>query len=216
STQESILLSQHAQSKGADGVLTVNPYYWSLPQKNLIEHYKNIADSIDIPILLYNFPNLTGQDLSAELVLELVKNNPNIIGIKETIDSIEHIRDMLTKVKEENPDFLVFVGTDDHLLNTLQMGGDGAIPATANFAPEITVGIYNLYKKRDFNKIEELQHKLMRLLEIYKLSTPLIGAVKEAIKVKGLNISTQVLPPAQDLSEESKSKVKEILKSLSI
>src|SRR5699024_363225 len=65
STQESILLSQHAQSKGADGVLTVNPYYWSLPQKNLIEHYKNIADSIDIPILLYNFPNLTRQDLSA-------------------------------------------------------------------------------------------------------------------------------------------------------
>src|SRR5699024_1452230 len=98
STKESVLLSQHAQKKGADGVVVLNPYYWPFSKRDLLQHYKSISESIDIPIILYNFPSLTGQDLYPELVLELVSENKNIVGIKDTIDSVEHIREMITKV----------------------------------------------------------------------------------------------------------------------
>lgn len=216
STHETALLSQHAQSNGADGVVVVNPYYWALSKVNLLQHYRKISNSIDLPIILYNFPDLTGQDLTPDLVLELVNENKNIVGIKETIDSVGHVREMITKVKKQYPNFKVLAGLDDHLLNTLQMGGDGAIPSTANFAPELTVGIYNANQRKDFEEAEVLQRRLIVLLQTYQLGSPLYTSVKEAIRARGLNISAQVLPPAQTLDEESKHCLREILKSVDL
>lgn len=216
STQEAILLSQHAQEIGANGVVVVNPYYWKLSDKNLLAHYTEISKSIDIPILLYNFPDLTGQDLSPDLVLKLVEANTNIVGIKETIDSAGHIREMILKVKKKYPNFRVLAGFDDHLLSTLQIGGDGAILGSANFSPELTVGIYKSYQERDFGEAEALQQRLAILQSMYKLDSPLLSSVKEAIRLRGLNISTQVLAPAKKLDEENTDRLKGILKSASL
>jgi len=213
STKEAILLSQHAQQSGSDGVLIITPYYWPLLKKDLLKYYKDIANAIDLPIILYNFPSLTGQVLSPESILELINYDKNIIGVKETVDSVEHIREVIVKVKKKHPEFLVFAGMDDHLLNTLQMGGDGAIPGASNFVPEITVGIYELYKKKEYIKAEELLKKLMQLLQIYELSSPPFIAIKEAIKARGVDIPTQVLPPAQNLDKASKLRINEILSS---
>ncbi|WP_085524406.1 dihydrodipicolinate synthase family protein [Tuberibacillus sp. Marseille-P3662] len=216
STREAILLSQHAQEIGAAGVVVVNPYYWHLSKKNLFDHYTEISRSIDIPILLYNFPDLTGQDLSPDLVLELVEENSNIVGIKETVDGVGHIREMILKVKKRYPDFRVLAGLDDHLLNTLQLGGDGGIPGSANFAPELTVGIYQAYQEKNFKIAEAFQRRLAILPLMYQLDSPLISAIKEAIHLRGLNISTQVLAPAKKLDKENKDRLKEILKSASL
>ena len=212
STQESILLSKHAENEGADGVMVINPYYWTLPEESLLNHYLEIAKNVEFPVLLYNFPELTGQDLTPEFVLKLVNRTQNIVGIKETVDSIGHVRSMISKVKKEHPDFKVFAGLDDHLLNTLQMGGDGAIPSSANFAPEITVDIFDAYKNRDFDTLETLHKKLMNILDVYKISTPLYIAIKQATRLRGLEIGTTVLPPAQDLNEEGIYQIKQILK----
>lgn len=212
STEESILLSKHAQNNGADGVIIINPYYWSLPEDNLINHFKQVSDSINIPIILYNFPDLTGQDLSSDIVLKIIENTENVVGIKETIDSVGHIREMITKVKNKYPEFKVFAGLDDHLLNTMQMGGDGAIPGSANFYPEITVNLYKAYQNKNWEELEELQKKLMRILTIYELGSPLYAAIKEAIKIRGrVDISSTVLPPALPISKENKQKIKDIL-----
>ncbi|RYD04775.1 hypothetical protein N752_12685 [Desulforamulus aquiferis] len=91
-TREVIELSRHAQNIGADGVVVVTPYYWGLSGENLFNHYKSVAHGVDLPIMLYHFPNLTGQQMPASLVAKMVKELPNIVAIKDTIDSISHIR----------------------------------------------------------------------------------------------------------------------------
>lgn len=211
STREAILLSEHAQSIGADGIVVINPYYWNLTEDHLFRHYSEIAESVQLPILLYNFPNLTGQDLHPNFVLRLVDQNSNIVGIKETIDSIGHIGEMIMKVKGKHPHFSVLCGFDDHLLNTLQMGGDGTISASGNFAPQISVGIYQAFTSGDLDKAVELYKQLAVLPLLYKIDTPFVNVVKEAIKLCGLDISTNVLPPARSLSKEKINQVKEVL-----
>ncbi|MBP3040512.1 dihydrodipicolinate synthase family protein [Bacillaceae bacterium Marseille-Q3522] len=212
STREVILLSKHAEKIAADGVVVVNPYYWALTEDHLFRHYSEIAESIQLPMLLYNFPDLTGQDLNPEFVLSLVDSHPNIVGIKETIDSVGHIREMILKVKGKHPNFSVLCGYDDHLLSTLQLGGDGTISASGNFAPQLSVGIYKAFINGDYEEANKLYKQLKVLPLLYKIDSPFVNVVKEAIKMTGLDISTYVLPPSRRLSEEKLEKVKEVLK----
>ncbi|MGJ9459623.1 dihydrodipicolinate synthase family protein [Oceanobacillus sp. CF4.6] len=213
STKEAVSLSQHAEKVGADGVVVINPYYWTLTEENLFAHYAEIAESIELPILLYNFPTLTGQDLSPEFVLKLVDKYENIIGIKETIDSIAHIESMISTVKSKYPDFTVFAGFDNHLFNTLTLGGDGAICASVNFAPEIAVELYKAFRENDLEQAVKLHRKIAGLPKVYNLDSPFIGVIKEAMKLRGLDISTYVLPPTRELSTEKKEQLIEILKT---
>lgn len=134
STDEAVKLAQHAQAYGADGIVAINPYYWKVAPRNLDDYYQQIARSVTLPVILYNFPDLTGQDLTPETVTRLALQNENIVGIKDTIDSVGHLRMMINTVKSVRPSFSVFCGYDDHLLNTMLLGGDGAITASANFA----------------------------------------------------------------------------------
>lgn len=195
-TREVVELSRHAQSIGADGIVVVTPYYWGLSEENLFNHYKTIAGSVDLPIIIYHFPNLTGQQLPAGLVARMVKEMPNIVGIKDTIDSIAHIRDLVLTVKEVNPEFSVLAGFDHHLFNTLAMGGDGAIPGTANFAPEISVGVYENFMAGQYAEALKLNKTLIRLSMIYGLDLPAIGVIKEGLKLQGVPVKTYVRQPA--------------------
>ncbi|RYL94938.1 dihydrodipicolinate synthase family protein [Sporolactobacillus sp. THM7-4] len=210
-TDTSVLLSRHAEAIGADGVLVVNPFYWQLSEENLFRHYQQISRSVRIPVLLYNFPDLTGQDLSPDFVLKCADNLENIAGIKETTDFAGHIREMILKVKGKHPDFTVFSGFDDHLFNTLALGGDGGIPATANFAPEIATGLCTAFWKKDYSEAIRLHQKISHLMDIYQLDSPFVSAVKEAVNLRGLDISTGVLPPAKTLSEDGKKVLTELL-----
>ena len=210
STEETIALSLHAKEIGADGVVIVNPYYWKLSEESLYQHYCQIADAVDLPILLYNFPTLTGQDLTPELVYNLAKEYPHIVGIKETVEDIGHTREIILKVKSERPDFAVFSGYDDQLLNTLCTGGDGSIPLTASFAPELFVGIYQAFKAGNYEKAIQLHRKLTPLLSLYKLDSPFVNVAKETIKLRGIDISTEVLAPLRPLNEEKKQELERL------
>jgi dihydrodipicolinate synthase/N-acetylneuraminate lyase len=97
--RETIELSQHAQQAGADGIVVINPYYWKVSEHNLIHYFQQVADSVTQPVILYNFPALTGQDLSPTLVKTLADSRRNIVGIKDTIDSVAHLRSMILTVK---------------------------------------------------------------------------------------------------------------------
>ena len=211
STKETIALSLHAKEVGADGLVIINPYYYKLTEESLFQHFTEIAENVDLPIILYNFPEMTGQDLSPEMVLKLVQQNPNIIGIKETVVSVGHTREMIRTVKAEKPSFAVFCGYDDHFFNTLALGGDGSIGLTANFAPEIQVGIYQAFKDGNFDQAITLHRQLASLLELYKLNSPFMNVVKEAMVWRGMEISTEVLAPVRPLSEEKKQFLKSYL-----
>lgn len=216
STQEVIELSHHAEEHGADGVVIINPYYWVLSEENLYLHYHEIAEAVKGPIILYNFPTLTGQDLSPELVLRLADAHANIVGIKETIDSTAHIRKMVQNVKSKHPHFTVLAGFDDHLLNTLIIGGDGAIPGSSNFAPQLAVGVYKAYKEGDYKAAAEQHKKLALMPSLYELETPFLSIVKEAVKLRGIDISTTVLPPSRSINEEKIGKIEALMKQLDL
>lgn len=215
-TREAIELSTHAQSIGASGIVVINPYYWQLTEDNLFNYFSEVSSSVDLPVILYNFPNLTGQDLSPTFVKSLVDKNINIVGIKETIDSIAHLREMIFSLKDEHPNFSVFCGFDDHLLNTLLLGGDGAISASANFVPELSIDIFQAFSSGDLGQAAELHKTLLQLPLIYKIDSPFVNVVKEAMKLCGQDISTYSLPPTRPLSEEKREQVKRILQNANI
>ncbi|MDO5532017.1 dihydrodipicolinate synthase family protein [Sutterella sp.] len=213
-TREAVELAKHAESIGADGIVVINPYYWKVAPANLDAYYKAICSAVKLPVIIYNFPDLTGQDLNAEVVKRLVLANDNIVGIKETIDNVGHIRAMIRTIKPIRPDFSVFAGYDDHLLNTLELGGDGSITASMNFAPDLSVGIYEAFRKGDYQKAVELDKKLVQLPALYGIEVPFMSVIKYAtVRVAGVEMNTYALPPVRPLTDEVKAKVDAFLKA---
>ncbi|MTW87423.1 dihydrodipicolinate synthase family protein [Virgibacillus dakarensis] len=215
-TREVIELSSHAFHHDADGAVVINPYYWNLSEENLYQHFHEVAKTVDGPILLYNFPTLTRQNLSPGLVLRLVEDHDNIVGIKETIDSTAQIRDMILTVKAKYPNFSVLAGYDDHLFNTLALGGDGAISASVNFAPKFSVDLYHAFRAGDYKTAIELHKKLSKMPLLYQLELPFINVIKEATKLCGIDISTYVQPPARSITKEKREQIKSILQQVGL
>ncbi|AVH81917.1 dihydrodipicolinate synthase family protein [Citrobacter sp. FDAARGOS_156] len=216
STAETIQLGKHAEKAGAQGVLVVNPYYAKLSEEARFTHYKRIAEALNVPVFLYNFPELTGQDIGLNVITRLAREVPNIVGIKDTIDNISHTREIINQVHCFRQDFIIFSGYDEYLLDTLMLGGHGGIPATFNFAPNITRGIYQAVQQNDLATAKALQQQLSGLSPLYALEQPFFGVIKTAIKLSGVDISTAVVPPALPLNEEKIAQVKNILSRISV
>lgn len=214
--RETIALSQHAQQAGADGIVVINPYYWKVSEANLIRYFEQVADSVTLPVMLYNFPALTGQDLTPPLVKTLADSRSNIVGIKDTIDSVAHLRSMIHTVKAAHPHFTVLCGYDDHLFNTLLLGGDGAISASGNFAPQVSVNLLKAWRDKDVAKAAEYHQTLLQIPQMYQLDTPFVNVIKEAIVLCGRPISTHVLPPASALDAPRKAQLKTLLQQLKL
>jgi dihydrodipicolinate synthase/N-acetylneuraminate lyase len=210
-TQQTIDAGLHAQKLGASGVVVVNPWYNPLSDANLLSHYKTIASALELPILLYNFPALTGQAIPVPVIRELALSCPNIVGLKDTVDTLSHIRETIHAVKPDRPDFAIFAGYDEYLLGTLILGGDGCIPASANFAPQLTCGILEAWRKQDLSRAIELQQSLSWIPPLYSMDLPFYNAVKYALRLVGLNIPVYSLPPATPLTEDMKVEIENIL-----
>jgi Dihydrodipicolinate synthase/N-acetylneuraminate lyase len=214
--RETLELSQHAQACGADGIVVINPYYWKVSEENLIHYYQQVADSVTLPVILYNFPALTGQDLTPAIVKRLVESRKNIVGIKDTIDSVAHIRSMINTIKAEHPHFSVLCGYDDHLFNTLMMGGDGAISASVNFAPQLSVSLRRAFLDGDLGAAAKIHQKLVQVPQIYQLDTPFVNVIKEAMVLCGRDMSTWTMPPAGVLDSARREQLKALLKRLEL
>ncbi|TKI05512.1 dihydrodipicolinate synthase family protein [Martelella alba] len=211
-TTEAIEFGKHADSLGVDAVLTLNPYYARLTDQSIYRHFRQIAENVRTPIIIYNFPALTGQDITIAVLKRLAADVPGIIGIKDTVDNISHIREIINEIRPLRPDYVIFSGYDEYMLDNLILGGNGGIPATANFAPEITCGIYHAWRDKDYATLFALQRKLASLSTVYSLDTPFFGIVKQAIRLCGLDISTQVLTPALPADEEKTAGLITVLK----
>lgn len=215
-TAETIRFTQHAKDIGADGVVIINPYYAILTEENIYQHYKRVVAAVDIPIILYNFPRFTGHDLSVDLIKRLALDFPNIVGVKDTVDTVRHTRDVIQAIKPLRPDFAVFAGFDEYMLEALIMGGDGCFPSGMNFAPHLATGLKKAVAEKDGAKIVELQKLITLIPPMFGLDTPFYGVLKEAVKLAGVDISTYALPPAAPLSDANKIKVRETLKLLGV
>src|SRR3546814_622637 len=133
STREALELTRQAQGLGADACLLVTPYYNKPTQEGLYQHYRTLAESVDIPQILYNVPGRTGCDISNDTILRLAQL-PNIIGVKDAPGNIERGTDLMLRVPSH---FAVYSGDDASSLPLLLMGGHGVISVTANIAPKL-------------------------------------------------------------------------------
>ena len=214
-TFEVIELTRHARDIGADYVVIAPPYYCPLNEEALFKHYSLIAGSTDIPVILYNIPSCANP-LRVSLIKRLALEYSNIAGIKETIDSINHVRDVISEVKGERKDFKVFTGLDQHFLNTLMLGGDGGIMACANFAPELHLRAFKAFEERNFDDAIAYAGKLAQLSRIYDLASSFGSAIKLAMSLRGFSIKPVLRPPYIMDGEEVKERVKHLLLSLEL
>ena len=161
STKEAIALSQFAAKAGASHSLSVVPYYNKPTQEGLYRHFKAIAESADIPVILYNVPSRTIADLSNDTVVRLSQVK-NIVGIKEATSSIDRVTDLMKRVRK---DFLVFSGDDATALSYMLLGGHGVISVTANVAPKLMHELCTLARA---GKVAEAIAVNNRLLGLHK------------------------------------------------
>jgi 4-hydroxy-tetrahydrodipicolinate synthase len=216
STDQAIGYGLHAKRIGAAGVVAVNPYYAILLPDNILLHFRRLAAAVDLPIILYNFPALTAQDLSPAMIRSLALECPNIVGVKDTTDTARHIRDVISAVKPVRPDFGVYAGFDEYLLETLIMGGDGGFPSAMNFAPHVPVGLWNAFRAKDGAKLIEFQRLMCLCPPMFALESPFYAVIKEAARMAGVDVSTYVLPPAVPLTDAKREAVRQTLRQLGV
>ena len=215
STNEAVELARHAEKSGADGIVAVTPFYWKLSDDSLLEFYTAVGKACSLPMVVYNFPALTGQRLNSRLLLRMAESIPTLSGIKDTIDSYSHILDIVLRVKSAYPDFSVLAGIDVYLLGTLIAGGDGGIGSTSNFMPKVEIELYQAFLDKDFDRIIDSQRKIELLSRVGAVSMPPVAAFKEAALVAmGRSGSGYVRPPLPRVSPEGIEQIKKILKAV--
>jgi len=179
-TAESIRLTQHAKDAGADGVLLITPYYNKPSQEGLYQHFKAIAESVDIPNILYNVPGRTSVDLLAETVGRLAEL-PNVVGIKEATASMQRASEIIACCGD---DFDLLSGDDFTFFPQMCVGGKGVISVTANIAPSLISGIYDAFTGGELAKAQKLHHHLQKLCSTLFIETNPVP-VKTAVAMMG-------------------------------
>lgn len=167
-TKETIELTKKAKELGVDAVSVISPYFAGCSQEVLYNHFSTLADSVDIPIILYNIPARTGVNIDYTTVVKLAKIK-NIVGIKDSSGNFDNV---LRYIEETPEDFIVLSGNDSLILWTLMAGGNGGISGISNILPEIMVSIYEEWKKGDFKKSKKAQDSIRAIRDTLKWGNP--------------------------------------------
>lgn len=205
--QETLYLTKAAQEMGADAVMVIVPYYNRPNQAALYKHFKAVADSVDIPVIIYNIPGRTATNLEVETYARLVEDCPNIIGAKESNKDFEHINRLMHACGR---DFLLFSGIELLCYPMLAIGGAGSISATANVAPALVAELHNAWFNGDLDRALDLHYQLLPLNDVlFKDTNP--GPVKAALGMMGKIYPYLRLPmdlPSAPLQEEIRQTLK--------
>ncbi|WP_462410403.1 dihydrodipicolinate synthase family protein [Neobacillus sp. Marseille-QA0830] len=209
--EEVIEFGQYCEEANADGVVVVSPYYFGPTEAAGERYFGKIAESVNLPIMLYNFPARTGSDLTPELVYTLAMKYKNIVSIKDTVDNISHTRKVIQKVKKERPDFTVLSGFDEYYIVNRISGGDGVLCGLTNVEPKLFVTLHEAYENQDFATVERCGKQISTLMKLYDTTDLFITGIKAAVKAKGLDISAFTKEPAIQLTEEQFENIKRII-----
>ena len=210
-THEAIGLAQFAQAHGADGILSVAPYYNKPTQKGLYLHYKAIASSVDLPVLLYNVPGRTGCDIAADTIIKLFNDCDNIYGVKEASGSIDKCVDLLA----HEPRLSVLSGEDAINYPILSNGGKGVISVTANLLPDYTARLTKFALQNEFLKAKQINDDLYAINKIlFCESNPI--PIKAAMYIAGLAPSLEYRLPLCEPSMENLKKIENVMKQYAI
>lgn len=207
STQEAIMLTKHAAKSGADASLQVAPYYNRPTQKGLYEHFKAIAECVQIPIILYNIASRTGVNIEPETIAKLAQDCKNIVGVKEASGSLEQ----MSRIKALcGKNFDLLSGDDALTLPVLGIGGTGIISVVANIIPKDVANLVSEFEKGNIKKATELHYELLPLIKAMFIETNPIP-VKTTMGLMGLCEPDLRLPMCA-MSPENEAKLKKALK----
>jgi 4-hydroxy-tetrahydrodipicolinate synthase len=205
-TREVIRLTHMAEKEGADGVSIITPYFISPTQQEIFDHYRRIAESTRLPVILYNNPSTCGGlKIEPETVARLAEI-PNILAVKDSSGDLQNTQEYIKVVPDR---FSVMMGRDTLIFPSLVMGTRGAVPATGNVAPELLVEIYEAHRRGDVVEAKAAQLRLNPLRLALALCTA-PGGVKAALEMLGAPIGP-CRSPVAGLTAEKKARMKAAL-----
>jgi 4-hydroxy-tetrahydrodipicolinate synthase len=211
STREAISLTVHAKSIGADGVLSVAPYYNKPTQDGFYQHYAAIAEAVDIPIVVYNVPGRTGANINAETTLRMAEEIPNVVAVKEASGNVSQIMEIL---RCRPSDFAVYSGDDFLAFTVVALGGDGIISVIANQVPKMFSDMIRYCLAGDMERARKLHYKLLPLMNAnfiesnpipVKASLAMMGMIEEVYRLP-------LVPP----TESTRAKLRKVLSELEL
>ena len=205
-TSEAIELTAHAKKAGATGALVVNPYYNKPTQEGLYRHFRAVAEAVDIPILAYNIAGRTAVNVETDTLVRIVKDCPNIVGVKEASGSLDQMTQVLLAC---GPDFSVLSGDDNLTLPLMSVGGRGVISVIANFVPRETAEMTHAALAGDWKLARELHLKLFPLSRAAFMETNPIP-VKEAMAMMGM-LEPEFRLPMCPMGAANRERLKTIL-----
>ena len=205
-TAEAIDLTRHANKAGATGALVVNPYYNRPTQEGLYRHFRAVAEAVDIPILVYNIAGRTAVNVETETLARLVKDCPNIVGVKEASGSLDQMTQVILAC---GPDFSVLSGDDNITLPLMSVGGRGVISVVANIVPRETAEMTHAALAGDWKLARDLHLKLFPLSRAMFLETNPIP-VKEAMGMMGM-LEPEFRLPMCPMGAANRERLKTIL-----
>lgn len=205
-TAHAVYLSQEAEKYGVDGILTVTPYYNKTSQHGLVKHFTTIAESVNVPVILYNVPSRTGMSISIEALKELAKV-PNIVGIKEASGDISYA----AKVAAEVPELVMYSGNDDMIVPMLSIGAKGVISVLANVMPKETHDMCKYYFDGNTQEATSLQLKLLKLINLLFVEVNPVP-VKTAMGLMGYTVGN-LRAPLCEMTEEHLNALKAEMKN---
>jgi len=182
-TAETVELAQAAQEAGVHAVSVITPFFGQVSDAALINHYKAVASSVDIGVILYNIPARTGCNISRQVVEKLASVN-NIVGIKDSSGNFDTILQYLEVTGRQFP---VLSGNDSLILYTLMAGGTGGVAGTANLFPNKIADIYNLYKQQKIDEARRIQDGIRPIRDCLRLGNP-NSVIKRAVNLLGWDV----------------------------
>jgi len=207
STREALWLTEHAKTAGADAALVVTPYYNKPTQEGMYQHYKAIAEAVDIPIIIYNIPGRSIVDMSVETMGRLARDFDNIVGVKDATNDLT--RPLKTRIAL-GPQFIQLSGEDATIGAFLGQGGHGCISVTSNVAPNLCARLHKAWGSNDMESFVAARDKLMPVHDaLFCESSP--GPVKYAAELLGKSTRRTRLP-LTEIADASKKRVEQAMK----
>jgi len=210
-TRECVKLAKLAQKNNAAAITVLTPMFITPNETELYHHFQTIAEAVDIPNVLYNNPERTGVNISANL-LEKLADIPNIVGAKDTSGDMTLTSEYIRRTRDR--DFSIMAGRDTMILATLVYGGTGCVAGTANVVPELVVEIYDKFMAGDLKGALDAQYRLSLFRNAYSLgSFPVVP--KDALNMMGVNVGHPIRP-IEHMTAANQAKLKEILVKIGV
>ena len=210
STRDTVYMSKRAEALGADALSIITPSFALASQKELYDHYVEVAKNVNIPIILYNIPPRTGNRILPETVAKLAKDVDLIMGAKDSSGDLDNLMAYIRLTRDVGKEFSVLAGNDGNILKCLKAGGAGGIAGRANLYPKTVASIYDLFAAGKVDEAQAAQDSVATLQRVFKYGNP-NTIIKKAVALMGYPVG-DCRKPFNYLCEEGVEELRAVLR----